>query len=268
MAHFTGLTIEVAKHLRPDTLGRVMTELLEDKQRYSLTLKDGAVVDVSKPAPFPNLNPDRVLRSVEGGIRGADYHRVVLINNTARVEVVGERQQPVVVGDMVRAGALVAFSPQGTTVPLVQSYAMRLACTNGAITTDVLRNYEYGGGGDGDGVWQWFREVSREAYQAIAQIIARWREMTEQGISPEDRAMALEAMLKAAKITGEGADVIRAEALAHPPRNNYEMMNLLTYASSHLLESPQQVVRAQITAARYADERTHAKVCPLCHRQR
>jgi len=76
----------------------------------------------------------------------------------------------------------------------------------------------------------------------------------------------LAAVLKKAQITGEIADAVMAMAVEHPPRNAWDMHNLITYASSHLLTTPRQVERAQETAASFADETGHAKSCPLCHR--
>jgi len=268
MARYAGIPEGMAKTLHPDTFGRVATELLERKQRYILVIKDGRVVDFARPGEYHPLNPERVLRSVEGAIPGIDYHRVLIMpENSVSLEVIGDRRQPVSPGDLVQAGANIAFSPIGTIEPLVQSYVLRLICTNGVMDNTVLREFHFGGG-EGDDIWQWFRRSVRDAYQAVDHIVSHYQRMMEDQISPEDRAAVLTAMLKEARITGQAAETVRAWAIESPPETAYDVMNLITRATSHILEQPQQIRRAQLAAASFSQEATHHRICPTCRRVR
>ncbi|MBU1067638.1 hypothetical protein KKE60_07605, partial [Patescibacteria group bacterium] len=85
---------------------------------------------------------------------------------------------------------------------------------------------------------------------------------------PEDRNLVLESLLKRAGIRGADADVVRANALTHPPENAYDMMQLVTWASTHHLMNPRAIMRAQQAAAVFSDETEHQRVCPTCHKQR
>ena len=266
LVKFSGLPENVAKNIRPETFGLVATELLASKRRYSVVLKDGAITNFVRRGEYRNTNPERTLQAIESGIRGVEFHRVMILDNlVAQIEVVGEERQPVSRGDLVQAGAMAQFSPIGTIQPHVQAYALRLTCTNGMTHNDIIREFHHGGG-DGDDIWQWFRQSVRAAYQAINPIIQRYRSMMDELISPEQRAQVLTAMLREAKISGGAADAVRAMAIENPPENRYQMMNLISYASSHLLERPDQVRRAQNTVAEYAHEHTEHRECPLCHR--
>ena len=268
LVKLSGLPETVAKNIRPETFGLVATELLASKRRYSVVLKDGAVTNFVRRGEYRDTNPERALQAIEAGVRGAEFHRVMILDNLiAQIEVVGEERQPVARGDLVQAGAMVQFSPIGTIEPLVQAYALRLACTNGVTHNEVIREFHHhGGGGEGDDIWQWFRRSVREAYQTINPIIQRYRSMMDELISPEQPAQVLTAMLHEARISGGAAEAVRAMAIENPPENRYQMMNLLSYASSHLLERPDQVRRAQNTVAEYAHEHTDHRECPLCHR--
>ena len=269
MARYAGIPEGMGKNLRPDTFGRVATELLERKQRYILVVKDGRVVDFAKPGEYHPLNPERVLRSIETAIPGVDYHRVLVMpENSVSLEVIGDRRQPVRRGDLIQAGANIAFSPIGTIAPLVRSYVLQLSCTNGATHNTIIREFHFGGGGEGDDIWQWFRRSVRDAYQAMDRIVARYRQMTEDEIRPEDRALVLTAMLKEAGIVGAAAETVRAWAIENPPQTAYDVVNLITRASSHLLEAPHEVRRAQLAAATFTDEEQHHRICPTCRRER
>lgn len=272
MAGFINLPWNLAARLRPETFGTVATELLGRKHRYSLMLKDGAVTAVAKPTELHSLNPARVLTAIEGGIKGVEYHRALILDNfVVSLEVVGERREPVERGDLIQAGARIAFSPLGTIDPIVQGYALRCVCTNGMTNNTVLREFQYGGGGgggEGDDVWHWFRKSSRAAYNSLTIMVARYREMRGEGIAADQRATMLEAMLREANISGEDAIAIRAMALENPPETSYDLMNLISNASSHLLEEPKQVRKAQDAVADYTSESEHARICPVCHAER
>lgn len=271
MAKFVGLPLPLAAHLRPGTLGNVATELLNSKNRYNLVLKDGAVTSVVRRGEYRTINPERVLRTIESAIPQVEFHRVLILDDlVTSLEVIGDRRQPVRAGDLIQAGANITFSPLGTVDPLVQSYALRLACTNGMTDNTVLREFHYGcgGGGEGDDIWQWFRRSVRQAYGALDHIVNRYRQMIDEGVTPEHRAQVLTAMLREARISGQDAEAVRALALENPPENRYDILNLITQATSHIIERPQAVRRAQLAAADYAHEHTDARECPVCHGRR
>ncbi|MBN2075174.1 MAG: hypothetical protein JW762_06460 [Dehalococcoidales bacterium] len=272
LSKYIGLPDNVTRKLRPQTFGAVATELLYKKGQYTLMVKDGYVTGIANPNEYRGLNPTRVLAAIERGIRGIDYHRVLILDNyVVSLELIGEKREPVVRGDLVQAGANVTFSPIGTVNPSVSSFALRLACTNGAVHNQVLREFTYGGGGgdnDGDDIFGWFRESAKEAYNSLNHIVNRYRVMIEEEIPPEHRASVLEAMLKEARISGSDANAIRALALENPPQNSYDMMNLITNATSHLLENPNRVRSAQIAVAGYASSDEHTRICPVCHARR
>jgi hypothetical protein len=133
-------------------------------------------------------------------------------------------------------------------------------------SNNIIREFQTGG--EGDDLWQWFRQSLRSAYGSLDGIINRYREMIDERIPADRRAMMLEAMLQESRITGEDADVIRARAIEAPPRNTYELLNILTWASSHVIREPQRRLRAMSTAAAFTGRREHAQICPLCHSRR
>jgi hypothetical protein len=268
LADFVGVPRNVCQNLSPDLFGRVATELLARKERYNVLMENGEVRTFSDFHGITNLPIGRVLSTIEQGIPNCDYHRVDIFDNcSTALEIVGITQEAVRRGDLVRAGAMVQFSPINTIRPLVQSFVLRLACINGATSRTVLAEFT-GGGGEGDNVWQWFRQSARAAYQSLGAIVERYRAMLEERIPPEQRAGVLEQLLRQAGIAGKDAEAVRALAIQQAPRNSYEMMNLLTYASSHIIEHPERRQRALTATASFADESEHASVCPLCHTRR
>jgi len=275
LANFVGLPWPIAAKLHPSTFGNVATDLLENKQRYSLVVKDNVVTNVVKRGHYHTVNADHALKAIETGVPGIEFHRILILDNlVVNLEVVGEKREPVARGDLIQAGASIMFSPMGTINPVVQAYALRLSCTNGATNNTVLREFHWGdgqgggGGGEGDNIWQWFRRSTHEAYGALYRIVQRYQEMLNEAIPQGERASMLEAMLRQAKISGEAAIAIRAMAIENPPENHYDMVNLITYASSHLLEKPHQVVKAREVVNSYMAEDSHQRVCPVCRTRR
>jgi len=206
MTNFVGVPQAVSRQLSPDLFGKVVTELLSRKERYNLLLDDDQVRDFGEFHEVQNLPVDRVLTAIEQGIPQCDYHRVSIMgNHSATLEVVGLKQEAVRRGDMVRAGALISFSPINTIQPVVQSYVMRLACTNGMTANTVLAKFT-GGHGEGDNIWQWFRQSARAAGQALGAIVSRYQDMISERVPAAQRASMLEDLLRQAGITGKEAE--------------------------------------------------------------
>ncbi len=268
LAHFIGMTQPMGREISPELFGQVATQILSRRGRYSVMLMDGAIINFGRPGQGRQIAPERLVNTIERAIPNADYLKVTTTEQyTATIEIVGEKREPVVRGDLVRAGALVNFSPIGTIEPSVQSFVLRCACTNGMVDNQILREFTYGGGGGGEGddIWQWFRRALHDAYGSLEPIVNRYREMIKDRIPPAQRALILEDMLHRANITGDLADVIRTRAIAEPPRNAYEMLNLFTFASSHLTREPAQVQRLRSVAANFTSEDMHPGYCPMCH---
>ena len=272
MAQFCGLPETVIKGLTPETFGLASTELLSHKERYGVIVKDNAITHFTRPGDYHSVNPERALRAVESAIPHIDFHRVsVLPDFAASLEVVGERRLPVRKGDLVQAGANITFSPIGTIDPMVQSYVLRLACTNGMVSNTILREFRFGdggGGGEGDDIWQWFREATKDAYNGLEAIVNRYQQMINDRIPADQRALVLEQILKEAHLGTSDTNAVRALALENPPQNAYDVMNLLTYASSHIVERPDAVRRTQLAVAGFTNEDTHRSLCPVCHTRR
>jgi len=269
---FMGLPKAVAARLQTRTLQSTATDLLTSSPPFSMvTDLEGQVTDLVK-ADRPPLAIERVVQEAEEAVTGLDFHRVhVLEPHVVRLECVGSQERPVHRGDLIKAGALLHFSPLGTVEPVVQSYGLRLICTNGQVAEEVIETFKRqrgGGGGEGDELWQWFRESIRQAYGSIGQVVDRYQALEGQRITPRDRAMALEGLLHQAGIQGEMAEAVRAHALEHPPRNEYDLLNILTYATSHILEDPTGIARAQRTAGEFTSEEQHRRRCPTCRHDR
>ncbi len=272
MLSYLGLPVKFATEVQPRNLAMVATDMMAHREVGLLT-RGGQGVEMVKGTDFRSLAPERVLGAIERGLPGAQYHRATLHGQGVTLEVVGVEEKPVVRGDLVRAGALVSFSPIGSINPTVQAYVLRLSCTNGATAQDVVRNFGFGGGsgggGEGDDVWQWFRRSVDEAAKAIGPIVTRWQELRDERISPQDRAALLEALLKEAHISGPMAQAVRELALEHPPQNHYDLLNLMTSAASHTLTEPTQRLALMGATSRYAARgSTHEQVCPACRRRR
>jgi predicted Zn-dependent peptidase len=75
-------------------------------------------------------------------------------------------------------------------------------------------------------------------------------------------------MIKHAGLSGDAADAIRANALNSPPENMYDILNLLTDATSHMVLDPGQVVRSQRNIAQITAADAHERYCPVCHKRR
>lgn len=265
---FAGVPGSMVEKLRPSTLGQAVAECLEHKRAYSLILNGSQMTDIVPYQERKAMPPERVVRTVEQIVTEPNYHRLNLLrDHSVNMEIVGADEKPVARGDLVRAGISLTFSPIGVIAPEVESYALRLACTNGMTSTLGIAQYKFNGGGDGDGnqnIWNWLRTSMRGAFKSFSHVVEGWQQLMNEGIPPDHRAAVLEGLIRQAKLPRLVAEEVEARALADPPSNAWDAMNLITWASSHRLEGT-DVLHARRAMARYASSITHREVCPLCH---
>ena len=256
----------VVNRLSATTASTVMTELLGSIGATSVLYNRGEVQGFANQGRYRMVDTTMVLNSIEDAL-GSDMevHRVgIRPNNDVRLEILGDMEYEAVKGDMIRAGTMVQYNPVGLSHPRVQSYGLRLVCTNGATATDVLRSYALTG--DNDDLGQWFQKSVRVSYDGLGDTVGRWRELQEDDISATDRPLILGSLAQRARLRGPVRDAFWARATEAPPENAYDMLNLLTWMSSHVITDPQQVARMQDVGAEFVDEQLHNKHCPTCHR--
>ncbi len=271
---FLHMPPDMVSKINPGTCGQVANDLLGHKERFELLMRDGKVIGFRSPHSGHSMSPERVLESIEKVVEKPDYHKVTIDGQNVNLEIVGIDKAAVARGDVVRAGAMVKFSPLGISNPSVQSFVLRLICTNGATSNTVLREYSFSGGGRGgdgekkDGLWPWFRKGLKDAYNSYSKVVERYQQMIQDEIPEAERAMMLEAMIKEAGLRDEAAATVRTMAIDTPIRNSYDILNLITYATSHILEDPKQIHRARKATESFQDSDNHALFCPVCRKGR
>ena len=263
----TGLTKDLARKLSATTFGRVVNESVP--REMSLITKNDQVVEFVRDHEYNPIDSRRVVDVVDKTIPDVEYHRVMTLPHySIRMEMVGVEQKAVGRGDLIRAGALVQFSPLGITKPLVQAFVVRLACTNGVTTNDILREFSFGGGDDGEGnVYSWMRHSVRDAYRSLNVVVGRFQQMRNERISPADRAALLDSLLREGSVRGNDAQAIQAQAIEQPPQTTYDLLNLMTWATSHVIENPRVIARTQHAIANFTGQTAHERTCPMCHRR-
>jgi hypothetical protein len=264
LSELTGLPDGLREKLTQKLYGDVNVALLAKKGHYSIITQGGVVQNFLRTKPEFAAPVAKVLKAIEKAIPDVDFARVMTYpNHVVDLEVIGAEEKPVQAGDLVRAGALVKFSPIGVAKPKVQSYVQVLRCTNGAISNDIIREFT---GDDGGDMWNFFRRSVRAASRSIDNIIGQWQNLIHEALTPQDRAMMLAALIKQARLTGMDKEAIEQKALEEPPRTAYDLMQIMTWASSHVIRDPAVVHRVRNTAAEFAHQTTHARICPVCRR--
>ena len=258
-----GLSQSTALKLQPKTFETVATELFARGGDTNVLVRDGRIVKFGVDMSNNRVTIGRLVQTLDRQIEGCEYTRAMVMGaDTALIDIAGHRSEAVIPNDIVRAGVSIIFSPIGSVKPVVKSYALRQWCMNGATTNHVLSEFT---GAEGDDVWQFFRKSIRQAIRSFAKIVEVYQRMAGEEIADEDRAAMVEAVLVEAGIRGRLADAVRARALEAPPRTSWDVYNLGTWASTHLIEEPRQLVRARRATEHYASTTEHARVCPMCH---
>ena len=265
-----GVTEKLARRLSSNTASQVLTELYQDGGATSALMHSGNVVGFAPKGRYKAVPVSDVVDSIVDAL-GVDteYNRaMVLPNHDVRIEVVGADKEEVFKGDVIRSGVCVQWSPVGLTNPLVQSFGLRLVCMNGMTSRTVLEEYELGldAGPTNTQVYNWVKDSVTNAYGSMPMTVAQWRGLAEDQISPIDRPQLIGALAKDAGVKGHAANALWAQATEEPPETAYDVLNLLSWLTSHVLDNPERVVKAQNALATFTEEQTHKRFCPTCER--
>ncbi len=264
---YAGLPRRLLERLDPDTLAGALNQLLRFQPGAALLTRDDEVVDVIAHRAHRVLPVERVLDVIEAVIPEPDYARpVILPGRAVQVEVVGASEHAVTRGDLVRAGAAVRFSPLGTVDVEVQGYVRRLLCTNGMLSNDLVRAYTLGADDDA-GLWNWLSATVGDAYNVVGAVVGRYQALRGEVLDPVERAQVLAGLLSRAKPRTGDVEAVHARMLEEPVETSYDVLNLLSWASSHVITNPMRILQAQQAVADFTDQGRHERVCAVCRRR-
>jgi hypothetical protein len=169
-------------------------------------------------------------------------------------------------GDPFRAGVHVGFNSMGMTAPVIEPYLLRLVCRNGALHAEYLHD-EWGRGyGEGDELWQWFRDGLQASDMAVNNIMEKYAALVGDVIPENERANAVAGYIRNARLNGEDAQAVQAQAINEPPRNQYDLFNIATNTATHSRRNKTlaQMMTQQRKATANVGGHIHGAYCPTC----
>jgi len=169
-------------------------------------------------------------------------------------------------GDPFRAGVHLRFSPIGVVEPLIEPYMVRLICTNGAIHQEFMTSWGPGYG-EGDDMWAWFRQGMAQAHASVNAVMGQYAGLVGEEIKAgQDRTLAVEGMIRAARLPAGMANGLRDLAIADPPRTQYELWNHLTAVATHNSKGFGEQLRRMTVAGNQVEPNQHRQFCINCGR--
>ncbi len=146
---------------------------------------DGEVLSFTKRAEAGIQRPTRMLEAVEDalgekGIATDDlyYDKVrVGLDQVSFAVITHEKTEEVKAGDVFDAGIMVFGSPTGEAHVEVSPYLNRVFCTNGMISPVAIGRYSHRGS-DGASIYDWTRDMTVQAWDAIDNEIDAVRSLT------------------------------------------------------------------------------------------
>ena len=259
-----GLLVKLDKN----TASQVLTELYRRQGGLTGLVSKEELVGFAEQGRYRPVVVEKMLDAVNQSLGEVEYHRaLVLPNYDVRLEILGQDEHAVLEGDQVRAGIALQFNPVGLTHPAIQTFALRQVCVNGMTATTVLEQYTLDTGyGEDPQVYGWARDTAKLAYDGLPEVVSQWQTLAGDSITQEDRALLLTALATRAKLRGKDAAALWARATEEPPQTAYDVLNLMTWVTSHVMSDPSRIIRAQQVSANFVAEELHQKQCPTCQR--
>ena len=260
-----GMSSAMVSKLSATTASAAATELLQKKGEATAVFKDQILMAMAPKGRYKPFSVAMALDIIQSELGEFEVNRASMRGQyTVRLEIAGPDQFQVEDDDLIRAGVMVDFNPIGLTDPIVQTFGVRLVCTNGA-TSNVVFSTQALTSEEEDNK-EWFRANVRAAYDGVEAAVEQWRNMQKKKVTARERPLLLGGFARAAGLNGKEQSALFAHAAENPPQNAYDVFNCLTWLTSHGMDDPNRTARAQLATAKFVGEETHSKHCPTCKR--
>lgn len=146
----------------------------------------GEVVSFTKRADHGIHRPTRVLEAIEDSLNEINVPTNDLYFDKVRVSldrvsfavITHEKAEEIKPGDIFDAGIWTHMSPTGESFTEVSPYLNRLVCTNGMTSPVVVARHSQRGS-DGDSIYEWTKNTTVQAWDAIDGELNAIRNLTE-----------------------------------------------------------------------------------------
>jgi len=265
-----GISAKLGEMLSRKTLEAVASDLLVQAEPFVVVTQEDVGVGIVDSVNCRPVDIEELLVVIDAEAPEAIAQRVIVdpISMAVSIEVVTEKLEPVVKDDLVQAGALIRFSPIGTIQPLVQAYTSRLVCLNGMTDMRVYNSWKHSGGNGSSEFEEWLHVSVKDAIGSFEGIVERYKVLAMTSISAHDRPAILEALLQEAYMGKVANDAVKAKALEEVPETAWDMVNLVSWATSHIVEEPARIGYGMAAAANFVHSDAYLKSCPVCHQSR
>jgi len=161
--------------------------------------------------------------------------------------------------DYFKYGVKVSNSPIGLVRPTVGAYAVRLVCTNGAVSVDDIWHapgkYEPG----------WLQSSIKSAKKVSTNFFEKIKALNGAKIDREHLDEVLESIYGDLSVPLGVRDYITRRVMKHGAENMYDLFNHITYIGSHYSvarENPRLISRLMDVGGAMVN---HNETCPTCH---
>lgn len=254
VASWIGANKKFIEDCPPDLQITILDRLLFKNSVPKVVANNDMVMAFTDPHSLI-INPEKMVESLEKTVDIADFERLYPTKGGYELYLVGEREQSVIVGDVVRGGAHIAFSPMGIFNPEVVGYVQRLVCTNGAVRNNTFSRYSYKHGD----IYDWIANTVNIAVSGVDEEVERYRKMRELPLNGNTISV-LNHLLES--IPKKFHKMIQDLVMQKHPANIYELMNIVTEVASHRIDDARQIYATMASQSNLGDD---LEFCSSCH---
>jgi len=279
--------LDIPRGFAKDTPVNLLNPIMEERiQRHRslvvVTDEEGQLVELKNQGDLqPLVDPTNLLTQIEEQFPEVLYQRAEVDAqgnaNLLAITQSGETRLEELLapgvhhflpdgGDPFRSGIHLRFSTTGLTAPAIQPYMVRLWCLNGALHGEFLDQWSRGYG-EGDEIYQYFRQGMEEAAQRTRGIMGRYAGMVQEiDGGGQGRRAAVEGLIHAARLPAGQANDVRDRAIVDPPVTHLDVWNLLTANASHNSRNFGEQLTRMARAGHHADPEQVHTWCATCGR--
>lgn len=167
------------------------------------------------------------------------------------------------VGDVIRGGVAVSWSPTGKVPCVVRTYVEALVCTNGMVMTQHTNTWTQPGGEGAESPYEWMGEVIPQALGAVGTQFGAIQEMAELELDEETVPTLVQDLFDTYNLPGRLREAVARQLAEVNIHNMWDVMNAFTAAATHDPQISDPMQRFRLMAAA-GDSAQHTRTCPTC----
>lgn len=252
VSRFIGVRQDAFDRMNEKLQRRLVSSVLRHSEPFAIISNNGEVESFRKlNSMMASVNIPEMINHISKELPDSRFSNAnIRRGKIVDIGIVTGMSEIVAPGDAIQAGALISVSPTGVISPRAQSYTVRQICSNGAISASYGNAYEYK---DPEYVNQWAVNSIKESFDSVGLTAEQYRRLSNIKFESDKQLYQVaKNLIVRSRMSPDNASAVYERIQSSKPTTMWDLFNIITFVSTHNMESASSSMRAMRVASDFA----------------